>query len=107
MSADELQVGVSETGQIQAATDHALDLVAAEIDRQDEIHPAGYPATRDGIRFGLATVEDELKETLDAWRAERRIEGWSDTEEELTQTAAVSMRLLRSLLLDRAHSPDD
>jgi hypothetical protein len=107
MSADELHVDVSEGGQIQAANDHALDLLAAEIDRQDEIHPAGYPATRDGIRFGLATVEDELKETLDAWRAERRTEGWTDTEEELTQTAAVSMRLLRSLLLDRANGQSD
>lgn len=74
-----------------------LDLVVAEIGRQDEIHPEGYPATRDGIRLGLATIRDELDEAESAWREERRINGWAATEEELTQIAAVAIRTLRSL----------
>lgn len=73
-----------------------------EIGRQDLIHPAGYPATRDGIRFGIATLEDELWETLDAWRAEKRGDNWTRTEEELLQVVAVGARLLRSLMDARA-----
>lgn len=71
--------------------------LAIEIARQDRIHPAGYPATRDGVRFGIATVADETQEALDAWRAERRIDGWPETRTELFQTAAVIMRLIRSI----------
>ena len=76
-----------------------LDL-AAEVNRQDEIHPAGYQATRDGVRLGLATVEDELREALDAHRDERRVEGWSHTYEELLQLAAVAVRTAAAIRSD-------
>jgi hypothetical protein len=74
-----------------------LNELGDEIERQDLIHPAGYPATRDGVRFGIATVEDETKEALDAWRAERKVDGWPETRGELLQVAAVTMRIIRSI----------
>jgi len=74
-----------------------LGFVLDEVDRQDAIHPAGYPATRDGIRFGIATLQDELGETYDAWRQERRTDGWNKTEEELLQVIGVAFRLFREL----------
>lgn len=73
------------------------DLIASEVARQDEIHPAGYPATRDGVRMGLATIQDELDEALAAWRDERREPHWTETEAEVLQVAGVAARLLRSM----------
>jgi hypothetical protein len=76
------------------------DLIAdltAEIARQDHIHPAGYPATRDGLRFGIATIEDETREAWEEWRANRKCDGWGDLRGELLQVAAVTMRIIRSL----------
>jgi len=40
--------------------------------RQHVRFPAGFPCDRNGIRLGLASVEDELKETLEAWQDEKR-----------------------------------
>lgn len=74
-----------------------LTAVSREVQRQDAIHPAGYPATRDGLRFALATLADELDEALAAWREERRTPGWPQTAEELLQVAGVAVRALRSI----------
>lgn len=75
--------------------------VAHEIERQNHIHPAGYPATRDGIRLGLAAAQDELREALDAWRAGRckcsvpvcGHHDWMDTRVEIVQCAVVLLRI--------------
>jgi hypothetical protein len=78
--------------------------LAAEIERQDDIHPVGYPATRDGIFMGICTAQvAELTEAMDAWRAERKIDGWAETRTELLQAAAVIMRTVRSI--DQAGEP--
>lgn len=74
-----------------------LGRVVEEVLRQDSIHPAGYPATRDGVRLGLVSIQDELDEALEAWRDERRHDGWLLTEGEVLQVIGVAMRLLRSL----------
>lgn len=77
--------------------------LASEITRQDTIHPAGYPATRDGIRLGIATVLDEHTEALDAWNDERHGADkttwatWAQTRAELLQVAAVAMRTVREI----------
>lgn len=75
----------------------AMDQLLAEIKRQEEIHPVGFPATRDGLRLGLAALEDELEEARDEWRANRRTEGWGGLRMELMQIAAVALRMVRSL----------
>lgn len=81
-------------------------MVLAEVKRQDEIHGDGFPATRDGLRLGLAAMQDELDEARDAWRIDRRGAGhcpWINsggdhsTEVELTQAVAVGLRMLRSI----------
>jgi hypothetical protein len=90
----------------------ALADLGDEVTRQDEIHPAGYAATRDGVRLGLATVGDELQEALDAWRPGRckcrtpecGHHDWSEVRKELLQTAAVIMRTIRSI--DAAPRPE-
>jgi hypothetical protein len=88
-----------------AATTSTLDAIVMEVERQDQIHPDGYPATRDGIRLAIVTGQDELNEALLAWRAGRckcptpRCDhhDWEATAEELTQAAAVILRAVRSI----------
>jgi hypothetical protein len=93
-----------------AELDAILVDLQAEVHRQDSVHPSGYPATRDGVRLGIATVEDEWREARDAWRAERckcptplcGHATWQATEVELLQTAAVALRTIRSIREARA-----
>jgi hypothetical protein len=68
-----------------------------EVSTQDCEHQGGYPATRDGVRLGLAAAEDELVEAREAWRDERRVAGWPATRGELLQVAAVALRVARSI----------
>lgn len=77
--------------------DAVLAEVHAEAHRQDEIHPAGYPATRDGIRLGIATAQDELDEAREAHRSGRREESWGDAACEAIQAAAVLLRMVRAI----------
>jgi hypothetical protein len=79
--------------------------ITVEVARQDRVHPSGYPATRDGVRLGIATGVDELDEALDAWRIDRcRCETplcghayWQVTRAEMLQAAAVIVRTIRSI----------
>lgn len=50
-----------------------LEVVAAEVERQDAVHSGGYGVSRDGVRLGLASIEDELRETLEAWHGEKKM----------------------------------
>lgn len=89
--------------------ERVLQEVADEMERQDAIHPDGYPATRDGIRLAIATGEDELKEALAAWREGRckcstprcKHHDWNETRGELLQAAGVILRSIRSLEIAR------
>lgn len=87
--------------------------IKAEVARQDALHPAGYPADRDGIRLGLASAGDERAEALEAWANEKPNNGlppdvpnrvaarpqapWPQTTHEVLQLAAVAIRLYRNL----------
>lgn len=83
--------------------------VAAELLRQDSIHPDGFPASRDGIRLALATADDELREALDAWRDGRckcptprcAHHNWNDARGEMIQAVAVLLRSLVSIDANR------
>ena len=75
----------------------AMLSVADEVRRLDDIHPPGFPATYDGVRLGLAMVQDELNEALDAWRSERRAPTWEHTRAELVQVAAIAVRIIREM----------
>jgi hypothetical protein len=84
----------------------ALTDLASEMARQDQVHPAGYPATRDGVFLGITTAIHELeREAIDAWRADRckcptplcGHTTWAETRAEVLQAAAVLMRLVRSI----------
>ena len=77
-----------------------------EVHRQDELHPDGYPPTRDGVRLGIAAAQDELNiETWEAWRDARckcpvprcGHHDWSRVRIEAIQTAAVLLRMVREL----------
>lgn len=80
--------------------------VVREMARQDEIHPDGYPATRDGIFLAIKTASHELEhEAINAWRAGRckcptpqcDHHEWSDVAEEMVQAAAVLLRSVRAI----------
>jgi hypothetical protein len=84
----------------------ALDDLAAEVARQDQTHPAGYPATRDGVFHGIQTAVYELDvEAMGAWRTDRchcgvpmcRHTTWAATRGEMLQAAAVVLRTIRSI----------
>lgn len=84
----------------------ALEAVSEEILRQDEIHPSGYPATRDGIFLGITTAIYELERgALAAWHRGRckclvpmcAHHDWSEVQGELLQAAAVILRTWRSI----------
>lgn len=84
----------------------ALALIEEEVRRQDDLHPEDFPPTRGGVRLALAAVQDELDETLEAWQGERRAPEWIKTEEELVQTLAVGIRLLRAIRYFRGRRLD-
>jgi len=82
------------------------------IDKQDAVHPDGYPATRDGIFLGIHTAIHELeREAVDAWRAGRckcpkpRCDhhDWQPVADELLDAAAVIMRCWRSIATREAN----
>lgn len=79
--------------------------VNARVAKQDAHHPSGYPATRDGIRLGIAAAEDELRETRDAWRGDRckcptplcDHATWENVRDEALDVIAVLFRMVRSI----------
>lgn len=78
-----------------------------EIARQDQIHPAGYPYTRDGIRMGIASLQDEVEEVYDEWKLHKRDLSKSDNLTiELYQVAAIAMRMVRSIEGNRCKRND-
>ena len=104
---DARATGVSGRVPDEARADQigVLVALAVEMVRQDVIHPDGYPPTRDGIRLAIAAADDELIETLAAWRAARckcpkprcGHHDWTEVGVEAIQTAAVLMRMVRAL----------
>jgi hypothetical protein len=82
-----------------------LRAVASEVERQDRLHPDGFPATRDGLRLAIAAIQDETAEVLEAWRAGRckcdmprcGHHDWGREAEEMVQLAALPVRALRSI----------
>lgn len=80
----------------------AIRDVLEEVERQDELHPDGYPATRDGIRHGLACMQDELVESLMAWHKEKRLpeRRFQHTRAELKQCVAIGLRMLREIPIE-------
>jgi hypothetical protein len=73
----------------------------AEVRVQEEFHPAGFPPDRNGIRAGIAAVEDETREALESWHLGKRHESdperWNPVRAELLQVAAVALRTIRDL----------
>lgn len=83
------------------------EALAARVAWMDTVHPAGYPATEEGIYLGIMTgaQQELLTETLDAWRAARckckepRCDHhrWGPVADELLDAVAVLMRVWRSV----------
>lgn len=79
---------------------HYIHQLAAEIIIQDKAHPAGYPITRDGIRTGIASLEDEIKEVWEEWNIHKRHIESSNLQPmraELMQVAGIAMRMIRAI----------
>lgn len=75
-----------------------LDELCAEIAHQDAKH-GPFTGTRLGrSRLAVACLEDETREAMDAWRADRAPgSGWPHLRAELLQAAAVALRAIRDL----------
>lgn len=82
-----------------------MDDLRSEVVRQDKAHPAGYPYTRDGMRLGIASLDDETEEVWEQWREmKRRLFDGTTTaldksflREEIMQVMAVGYRMVRSI----------
>lgn len=76
------------------------DAIQAEVQRQDARWGA-FTNDRPSIRLGLACLEDEARESRDAYRDDCHDDfcglGFMHTQEELVQTAAIAIRLLLAL----------
>jgi hypothetical protein len=71
--------------------------ILEEVSRQDITHEAGYPATRDGVRVGLADAQDELNEALQSMLLYKLTRNWGPMREELKQCAAVIISVMREI----------
>jgi len=88
-----------------ALLQHQADVMAT----MDTHHPDGYPATRDGVFLGIRTSVRELWEAEQAWDAAKckcatpRCDhaDWTDVADEIEQAAAVAMRVVRSIRMEK------
>jgi len=69
-----------------------------EIARQDAKHGPYEGTVLGRSRLALGTLEDEVREALEAWRSERQALTWNATRAEVLQVAAVAIRTLRDAL---------
>lgn len=76
-----------------------LLLIAEEVDRQDRNHPGGYPFDRNGLRLGIAALEDEVQEVYEEWRKHKRDlgNGADSIRAELLQVMGVAFRIVREI----------
>ncbi len=74
-----------------------LNAILDEIQRQDSVNEEGYPATRHGVRLGLANAEDELREAYDNWKLYKLSGNYDPVAAELVQCAAVIVRTIREI----------
>lgn len=76
-----------------------LLLIAEEVDRQDRNHPGGYPFDRNGVRLGIAALEDEVQEVYEEWRKHKRDlgNGAASIRAELLQVMGVAFRIVREI----------
>jgi hypothetical protein len=70
-----------------------------EIINQDANHPESYPYNRNGVRLGIAALEDEVNEVYEEWRNNKRHLGncVNEIRYELLQVAAIAMRMIREI----------
>jgi hypothetical protein len=106
---------VTELPPLLKKPDLPPEVIARLIDEvvgQDVAMSGGYEPDRDGVRMAISSLEDEVRELLDAWREERdggprphihcgptcdRPHAWRHTRVEAMQVAAIAIRLARDL----------
>lgn len=78
--------------------------VGLEIAKQDHRYGGrfGGDTALAAVRLGIACLEDEVREVLEAWHEERRKQSWTHTREELVQVAALAIRCVRLIDGDAA-----
>lgn len=86
--------------------DELLMTLRREVEQQDTKHGPYQGTVLGRSRLAIATLEDEVAEVLDAWRSERRIDGWPETRKEVLQVAAVAIRTLRDALTPASEVSD-
>jgi NTP pyrophosphatase (non-canonical NTP hydrolase) len=98
---DEFDSGDSEERREHRVIDARalLLLIAEEVDRQDRNHPGGYPFDRNGLRLGIAALQDEVQEVYEEWRLYKRDlgNGAEAIRAELLQVMGVAFRIVREI----------
>lgn len=76
--------------------DKNFDQLKDRMINQLERYPSGFPYNRDGVRLGIAALEDEIGELWQEWEHSKRHLGNSITEirHELLDIASVAMLML-------------
>lgn len=70
-----------------------VDELLREAERQQDRY-GSFVSDVGGMRLAAAALEDEAAEVKQAWRAERKADGWTAMAEEAMQVAAVALRLV-------------
>ena len=85
-----------------------LLLIAEEVDRQDRNHPGGYPFDRNGLRLGIAALQDEVQEVYEEWRKHKRDlgNGAESIRAELLQVMGVAFQIVEEIDAAVAGCPD-
>ena len=80
------------------------DELDGEVRRQDAKHGTEFNAASPlgRIRLGVACLEDEVEETRNAWRDDRKTWDFPNVREEALQVAAVALRLVRQIDRERS-----
>jgi hypothetical protein len=75
---------------VQADIESRLDDLALR-------YPPGFPAERNGLRLGIAAIEDETKEAWDEWNAHKRDGNWDPMYDEVLDIVAIGIFILESI----------
>lgn len=95
-----LEQGLDRDPLLRAAIPHDYRVLferLAGVVAEQEARYGPFDASLGQVRLGICVLDDEVQEARDAWRDERRTDGWPATSEEVMQVAAIAIRLLHDM----------
>ena len=74
-----------------------LNQILEEVLRNDVTHEVGFPSTRDGVRLGLARVQDEIDMARESYLLYQLTSNWAPARQSLVIAAAQIVRICREI----------